>query len=272
MTKNRSYLLILPLICCNTISFGQSISIYETASKEYFQGDLNKAIALFTKSIENGEEIAKSYMYRGAAESFLNNFTDALADLNSSFKLDSLNDKIYYYYGKLYLFQGEYNTAIRYYSIAILKNPKYPAAYDERAVANSLLGDFEAAINDENTAIGIDSANQLYYTDRGFAKLKLGKYEAAIKDFDISLKLQVNQKAYADRGYAYSLIGLHLKAIEDYTKSLEINSQDGEVYYYRGISYSAIGRKNEACNDLSKSKKLGYTQSEELLTKLGCGQ
>lgn len=251
-------------------NFCFSQNYYEDASKEYFYGDLSKSISLFTKSIENKQEIAKSYMYRGAAKSFLKMFDDALSDLNFSKQLDSTNVKLDYYYGKLYLFKGNYSLAIQYYSNAIFKSPNDAFSYDERAAAKVLIGDFKGAIADENIAISIDSTKEYFYTDRGFAKLKLKMYDVAINDFNTSLKIEPNQKAFANRGLAYSLLSQYQKAIEDYTKSLTLNPNDAEVYYYRGISYKAIGKKVEACDDFKKSKGLGYAKANDILKELIC--
>ena len=243
---------------------------YDTALKEYLYGDLEKSIGLFTKLIESKNEIPKSYMYRGAAKSFLGKFPNALSDLDSSFILDPSNKKIYYYYAKLFLFMTEYTKALKYSDSAIQRNPKSAVSYDQRGVIKSLLGDFVGGIMDGNMAISLDSTDQMFYTDRGFAKLKLEKYEEAIKDFDKSLKIELNQKAFADRGLAYSLLNMHKNAIEDYTYSLAINPNDGEVLYYRALSFQATGKTIQACMDFTKSKELSYPLASEAVVKNNC--
>ena len=269
MNRVKKYFSFI-LIVLSFANFCNGQNYFEDASKEYFNGDLNKSIELFTISIKNNQETAKSYMYRGAAKSFLKMFDEALKDLNLSKDKDSSNTKLYYYYGKLYLFKGDLDLAIKYYDNAVSKNPKDAFSYDERAIAKGLVNDFAGAIADENIAIAIDSTIQEFYTDRGFAKLKLKEYNEAIKDFNTSLKIMPNQKAYADRGVAYSLLSQHKRAIEDYTKSLEFNSNDSEVYYYRGISHEAMGNKRETCTDLKRSSELGYAKAYDVLKKMIC--
>ncbi len=254
------------LTCCQN---GFAQNYYAAASKEYFYGDLNKAVELFTRSIENSQELPKSYMYRGAAECSLNRFPEALTDLNKSFRLDPANDKIYYYYGKYHLLSGTYTQAIRFYDTAISKNPNYAAAYDERAIAKGLLGELQEAIEDEDRAIKLDSTVQIFYTDRGFAKSGLRLYEAAIEDYSHSIRLTPNQKAYADRGFAFSQLGQQQKAIGDYTQALALSPNDYEIYYLRGLSYQAMGRLTEACADFAKSAGLGYAPAGTAQTK-GC--
>ena len=251
---------LLVLISLLKFDYGYGQNYFEQAYNEYFNGDINKSLALFTKSIENHQEIPKSYMYRGAAESFLNNFPDALIDLNRSLKLDSSNDKIYYYLGKYYLFQGLYSRAVQYYDISIRKNSKNAAAFDERAASQGGLGEFQNAIRDEDIAIKLDSTKEFFYTDRGFAKAGLKQYQEAIMDYNISIRMKPNHKAYADRGFCFCQLGaVFSKAIEDDSNALKILPQDYEIYYRRGLSYKAIGKMDEACKDFSKSVELGYS-------------
>lgn len=264
---SKIYCLVLVLV--SNICFSQN-NYYEAANKEYFYGDLNKAIELFTRAIENKQEVANSYMYRGASKGFLGRFSEALDDMDSSFNLDPLNKKIDFYFGKIYILKQDYQTAIQYTNKTILKNKDDDAAYDQRAAAYVMLGDFNAAIDDEEIAIKLNPQKSLYYTNRGVAKLKLKLYNEALKDLNASVKLEPSQKAYANRGLLYSLTNQHQQAIADYSESLKFIPSDAEVLYYRGISYQALDRKKEACDDLNKSKNLGYTKADEALNKLKC--
>ena len=111
--NNRKFIIvaIYILFFCGK-SFGQNY--FDAASKEYFSGDLNKSIELFSKSINANQHPANSFMLRGAAKSFLGKFDEALNDLNHSFLLDSTNAKIYYYYGKFYILKKEFYEALKY--------------------------------------------------------------------------------------------------------------------------------------------------------------
>jgi len=243
---------------------------FENGKKEYLEGDLTRAVELLTKSIENNEEVAKSYMFRGAARSFLRIFPEAWIDLNQSKKIDNTNDKLYYYFGKYYLLKGIYDSALYYFNISIAKDAQDAAAYDARATAKGLLNDFKGAIEDENIAIKLDPTKQIYYTDRGFAKFQLGLFNEAIEDFNSSLAIEPNHKAFANRGYAYSGLGLHSMAIDDFTKALEIMPGDYEIFYKRGMSYLSIGKKKEACLDLTKSSDMGYEPASKQMKENGC--
>lgn len=58
-------------------------------------------------------------MYRGSARRMLGQYSMAVKDLNISFQLDSSSYMIYRYYGKLYIDEQDYPTALRYFDKAI---------------------------------------------------------------------------------------------------------------------------------------------------------
>jgi tetratricopeptide (TPR) repeat protein len=270
MIKHKRLPIILLLCLIANFSFSQNY--FEEGKKEYYASNNSKAIELLTKAILNDQEIAKSLMYRGAAKIFLDQYDDAFADLESSKQIDSSYPRLYFYFGKLYLINGDFDLAIANYSKTIAADPRDAAAYNERSNAKALKNDLNAALIDANVAISIDSTKENFYTDRGYTKVLLKQYTAAIKDFNTSLKMEPNPKAYADKGIAYSMMNQHQKAIEEYTKALEFNQADAEILYYRGISYKALAKRTEACADLKKSNELGYPKSDAALKELNCDQ
>lgn len=246
-------------------------SRFDSGYKEYMYGDLNKAVIILSNCIEDGEELANAYMYRGAAYIFLNKIESAEIDLNSSIKIDSLSEKIHFYFGKLHMVKGNYSLAIKKYSDAISINSLYASAYGERSGAKCMLEQFEEAIDDADLAISIDSTNQIFYTNRGYANVKLKNFETAIKDFDLSIKLEPNQKAYANKGLAYLYLNKHSLAVENFSKSLDFNPNDAEILFYRGTSYENLGIIDKACEDYKKSNSISNNKMcYESLLRLNC--
>lgn len=268
MKKLKKVLLIVFLVF-NSASYSQDN--FNSGYNEYMYGDLNKAVKILSSCIERKEELSKSYMYRGAAQMFLNEFSKSESDLNSSLKMDSKNEKIYFYFGKLYTLKKEYTKAIENYRIAISKKPDYAEAYNEMASVKGLQGNYIDALQDSNLAIAIDSTNQLFYSNRGFTKIKLGKIEESITDFDLSLKIKPNKKAFSNRGLAYLYLKNYLLAIENFSEALNFESNDPEVLYYRGSCYETIGKIEEACKDYTKSVSIiNNKSSSEGLIRLKC--
>jgi tetratricopeptide (TPR) repeat protein len=254
--KTRMLIIIFSIVNIGSLLFGQNY--YDEGNKAYLNNENEKAIELFTKAINNNQEVAKSYMMRGATKIYLGQFSSAFMDLNSSIQLDSTYYKTYFYFGKAYLFQEFYSTALKYYNIAIYKNPNDPALFDDRAVAKIKSDDFKSAIEDENIAISIDSNKIDYYINRAFARLQLKEYSLVIADINRALKKGSDPKCYSIRGAAYAAIKKNLEAIQDYNKAIEGLPDAKDLYYYRGLSLKALGKRKEACSDFSKSAQLNY--------------
>jgi tetratricopeptide (TPR) repeat protein len=254
---NSKILFIFLIISINCDCYSQNY--YEEACKQYFNGNDDKiSVELFTKAIENNQDVAKSYMYRGASKTFLNDFFGALSDIEESIRQDSSNYKAYYYRGRLYFAQGFFNKAVNQYNIAISKNPTDADVYDVRAIARAKESNYEGAIEDENTAIKINPMKADYYNNRGFAKSELKQYKEAIKDFDMALKTGNAPRAYANKGIALSALGMYKEAIENFTIGIEKMPKAKDMNYYRALSYQALGKKELACQDLAKSAEMGY--------------
>ena len=194
MFKNKLTITFVLMIGFCFHTYAQSI--YEEARNEYLYGDLKKAIVLFSTSIKNGEQIAKSYMYRGVAKSFLNDFTGAKSDLNASEEIDSDDFELYYYYGKYHYLKGEYNLSLNCFDKSIVLNKDFADSYDARALSRFLLEDYEGSIADENKAIQLNPKKYIYYTNRGNIFLQLNMYDEAINNFNHSIKIKPTSKAY----------------------------------------------------------------------------
>lgn len=259
--KKCNLTFFMSLLFCN-VCFSQNF--YEEGCKQYFNGNDDRiSIQLFSKAIENNQELAKAYMMRGAAKISLEKYIDAISDLEYSIKLDSNNYKAYFYYGRVYFVQGFFGLALKYYNKAIIKNPQDADLYDDRAIVKGFTEDYKGAIDDEDKAIKINPNNCEYYINRGFAKAKLNLFVEAIKDYNIAIKIGENPQVYANRGNAYAAIGKHKEAIDDFTLAISKLPKAQDLNYFRGLSYKIIGKKEEACNDFKKSAEMGYLPAKE---------
>jgi tetratricopeptide (TPR) repeat protein len=259
---------ILNWAVCTSLTFAQSA--YQEAFHEYKYGDIVKSIYLLNISLAKHESVANSYLYRSAAQTYLGDFVSAKAGLDTVMAIDSATDKLHYYYGRLYLFSGNYIMALSQFDIEISKNTTYSDAYDCRSIAKYLNGDIWGALLDSKKAISIDSNNSSYYINRGYINIKLKMHIDAISDFTKSLRIEQSQKAYTNRGLAYALVDSDTLAIRDYTCALDINPKDAETLYLRGVSLRKIGKIFDACNDFKNSDRLGYHESKAIIKELKC--
>jgi len=104
------------------------------------------------------EQMDQANDKRGEAMSSISNgdIDQAIALFTEAITLNPQSSPLYAKRASLYLKQMKPNAAIRDCNRAILLNPDSPAAYKWRGKANRLLGDWEAAAKDLETACKID--------------------------------------------------------------------------------------------------------------------
>ena len=68
-------------------------------------------------------------------------------------------------------------------------DPKYSAAYHNRAIVKEMLEDYAGAIEDYSKVIALDPKDALAYYGRGKSKGSLKNYKGAIKAYDMAIKV-----------------------------------------------------------------------------------
>ncbi len=249
---------IIFLISCTIIvgsCYGQNY--FEEGGKAYDDKEYANAINLFTISIAHKQEIARSYMDRGMAKVYSNDFFQGIKDLDSSRTLDTLNPNLYYNYGLSYLLYGFSGQAKKYFDKALQMKPDDPDIYDNLAVIAFKNDDFAEAIRLENIAVKLDSTDLDYYTNRGFAKASLKQYKEAVKDYNKSMAIAPDAHTLANRADAYFQLGKYKEAISDLNQALTDFPKSKDLIYERGLAYQALGDKDAACADFEKSAGMG---------------
>ncbi|MBI5749246.1 MAG: tetratricopeptide repeat protein, partial [Nitrospinae bacterium] len=156
-------------------------------------------------------------------------------------QIDVWKDSITLWSHQIELFPGR---------VAVAYNNRGFAYYDDR-------GDYQKAIKDYNTAIGIDPKFVISYNNRGAAYIKIGSYQEAIKDYSMAISLNSKYaEAYYNRGFVYSSLGSYQEAIKDYSMAISLNSKYAEAYYNRGDIYINSGKHQEALDDFNMAISL----------------
>ena len=130
---------------------------------------------------------------------------------------------------------NDYKGAIADYDRAIEINPQFANAYNNRGNAKYALSDYQSAIADYDRAIEINPQFANAYYNRGNAKDELNDYKGAIADYDRTIKITPQDaNAYNNRGNAKYALNDYKGAIADYDRAIEINPQYANAYYNRG--------------------------------------
>ncbi|AOP36426.1 hypothetical protein A0128_20660 [Leptospira tipperaryensis] len=129
---------------------------------------------------------------------------------------------------------GDYPSAIEFYSRDLDANPDNPSSFNNRGLAKSKSGNEEAAIADYNQAIEQKQDYAIAYNNRGFAKIKISDYQGAIEDFTSAIRFKPNY-------------------------SNAINN--------RAVANWAIKEKKNACGDWRIAEDLGHREAAKSFAK-----
>jgi len=107
--------------------------------------------------------------------------------------------------------------------------PKQPdfTFYQNRANANFVMGEYDAAIVDYNKAVELNPKESTIFFSRAMAFFNNKNYTLAIADFDKVIELDPQEaSAYFKRGNSHEKLGNFEKAVSDYKKAVELDASD----------------------------------------------
>lgn len=174
--------------------------------------------------------------------------------------------------GNAYIMLGKYQQAIEDYNTAIQLDPRFAKAYVNRGVALTHIHEYHKALNDFNTALDLDIQDSSVYFNRGNVFKALGSYERGLEDYTSALSLNPeNVDAYNNRGTTYlKLMNLEM-AIEDFTSALTLEPENDKAYANRGLTYEKQGSYELAVKDYQISARLGNIKVQKYLRSKGLG-
>ena len=127
---------------------------------------------------------------------------------------------------------GDPGAAIEHYTGAIrsgeLNQRSLARVFRSRGNAYHAANNNVEALNDYNTAIGLDPAYTLAYVSRGVIHHEAEDFERAIVDYDEAIRLDPDYAlTYANRGGAFEQLGRMEEAVQDFRTAYDLGfSQD----------------------------------------------
>ncbi len=153
--------------------------------------------------------------------------------------------------------QEEYEKSMEHFTQAIILEPNFFEAYNNRGIIYGQTGDYDHAIEDLNEAIRLHPGLADAYHNRGLAYEGRGEIPSAFEDFSKAIELNPNYaEAYNNRGIVHGQMDDYDRAIEDYTKAIELNPNLAEAYTNRGLAYSKKDECDLAIEDTNKAIEL----------------
>ncbi len=139
----------------------------------------------FTRVLEIQPEYTPAYVNRANANEKLDKIDDALEDLRIALSLEPKNIEIILSQAILYYKKAMFAKALDCYSEVLASRPQDYRTYYRRALTFKMLGAYQNAFNDLNTALSMNNA----FIPAIFARAELlfdkGDYQAALSDLDV---------------------------------------------------------------------------------------
>ncbi len=250
------------------------IILFFIAATFYILGrshNLNTNVPATPTNVEITEEVliqASDYANMGKTKLLSGDIDGAIADFTTVIDGGDADTDVYVLRGEAYLQSGNYRAALADFDSAIAVDVNNAIAHYDRALLNSRLEDYSAALNDINNALAALSVkpNEMLqmrdlYAKRGQLNLWLKNWNGAIADYTNSLARPegvINPSVYAERAEAYTAIGDYQNAVNDYTSAVRVISEQiqGAV---------SAGEREE----LSSNAMLYFEKSAALNLQLG---
>jgi tetratricopeptide (TPR) repeat protein len=182
------------------------------------------SITLWNDVISRRQDIWVAYLNRGMAESERGDRRAALADFDTTLRL----------------------------------NPKADKALNNRAVCYAYLGDWSAALRDFDEAVRLNPGDRSYLVNRGILKRDTGDLAGALQDFDAVLEVEPrNARTLCERADAYRMQGAWARAAADYEAVLRLNPRHAHAALFLGAVLVQTGDSARAAAMLNKALALG---------------
>ena len=155
------------------------------------KGDLDEAIADFTKAIEINPRYAGAYYNRGEARFGKDDPSGAIADFTKAIEINPRFAKALLRRGNARFSKDDNDGAIADCTKAIELDPRFAQAYFGRGEARFAKGDYDGSIADYTKAIEIEPQYAWAYAYRGITKQQQANKAEAAGDTATSGRLNV---------------------------------------------------------------------------------
>jgi tetratricopeptide (TPR) repeat protein len=165
------------------------------------------------------------------------------------------SDQVFFLFGSragAYFASGDWQHALDDYAAAIKLAPHYGKLYYDRGVVFASRSNDTAALQDFDTAMGLDP-KLVVPTLLRRAKLYAarGDFSSALADYSKAISLQPNTaELWSDRGYVALSQRDYSSAIKDEAQAIQLDPKLARAYYLRGVASADLGDRVNAVDDL----------------------
>jgi len=146
---------------------------------------------------------AQAYFNRGLAKQKNGDLDGALADYSKTIEFDPDFFNYYNCRGSVKDEKGDWDGAIADFNRAIELKPDFSLSYYNRGHAKFNKGDLDGALADYSKSIELNPTDADAFTNRGILKNKMGDVTGSIADFDKAVELNPKKRDFLKaKGYS----------------------------------------------------------------------
>lgn len=221
---------------------------------------LLKCLSIDPKNKLAYEKLAELYF-------FVQQYKDALKNLDEVLKLDITNPKAYFMKGMCYRDMGDTTKALSSFQTAIEQKSDYYEPYLQLAMIYHARNN-KLAVQYYDGALRVNpkSIDALYGRGLWYQENERN-YDKAIQDYTSAVQVSPRAaRAHFALGYIhYQYLKVYDQSVKHYNDAIAVDSTWAEAYLNRGLSYEAMGNIAAANKDYDKAMMLrpNYSNAQQ---------
>jgi tetratricopeptide (TPR) repeat protein len=232
----------------------QPQSLPTTAEDNFAQGNITRAMQIWSREIKNGPDPVRSLFNRAQAYIILKQYDAALIDLDQLIKRQGVTTPaaVFVLKGVALAESNQVTAALQAFNRAEQVEPS-ALIYSNRALVYQRSGQLLLALEDLTRAVQL-APNAINRLNMASLRLQLEQYPQVVQEMNQFIAVDKSFfSAFLTRGIAQYNLGKYEESIKDFIISLRMVPDLPEAYYYAGLAFAKLNQKQDAAQNLTRA-------------------
>gem|GEM_PF-4145206 len=229
-------LLLYVLMACHGALLAQfnTQALINQGRHELYNQHFVEANHLFTKVIEQDNQLHEAFFLRGIGKYNLSDILGARSDFKASVELNPFFSNGFHYYAICEDQLGNYAQSLQSYAKAISLRPFDAPVYMNRALVYLKINELNRALSDLDSAIVLNKHSSENYLYRSLVYIELDSNERAMSDVNNAIQLNgFSSRAFLQRAILRTKSNQDSLALYDIEKSILLEPNNLLANYYK---------------------------------------